>query len=58
MSRRWLVWVGDTPIAPEHPLSWQDAAEVFALEASDPLETTVEIRQCTHEELVWAGAAT
>lgn len=58
MSRRWLVWAGGTPIAPECPLSWQDAAEIFGLEASQPHVETLEIRQCTHEELVWAGVAT
>ncbi len=55
MARFWLVWTDDTPIAPEHPLGHAEAVELFAAEVEEDPDQKVEIRQCSDEDLRWAG---
>lgn len=56
MDRYWLVWVGDTPVNPQEPLGHEDAMAEFLnqVELGEDDEK-VEIRQCSAEELEWAG---
>ena len=52
----WYVVVDDTPLFPEEPLPLDLAVEEFktaAMEASE--DTTVELRQCTAEDLKFAN---
>ena len=61
----WYVEVDDTPISPDRPLPLEHAIKVFRREAAEAIEAaadgedggTVEIRQCTADDLEWAGVA-
>lgn len=55
-TRYWLVWVDDTPARPEHPLVLDRALEYFRelVDDGEP-EETIELKQCTAEDLSWAG---
>lgn len=52
----WLVVIDETPIAPERPLPLEHALHEFrrAVEDGDDDEV-IELRQCTDEDLEWAG---
>lgn len=52
----WLVVIDETPIAPERPLPLEHALHAFrrAVEDGDDDEV-IELRQCTDEDLEWAG---
>lgn len=54
--RYWYVVIDDTPVNPERPLSARDAAQEFLtfIEDDDP-DQEVELRQCSAEDLEWAG---
>lgn len=60
-KRYWLINYDDTPISPERPLSAEAAAEAFLREVllseeeEDEGSALIEIRQCTREDLDWAG---
>jgi hypothetical protein len=53
-QRYWLVWVDYEPFNPEQPLGSDEAAAEFAGQVTAN-DTTVEIRQCSDEDLEWAG---
>lgn len=55
MARYWLVWVDDTPTAPEEPLPYTEAVALFEDLVEDDPDAKVEIRQCSEIELRWAG---
>lgn len=52
----WYVVVDDTPVMPDMPLPLEQALVEFrrAVEDAEPGEV-VELRQCTDEDLRWAG---
>lgn len=54
-QKYWLVWVDDSPIAPERPLRLEEAIADFRGEAVDEDAVVVEVRQCSAQELKWAG---
>jgi len=55
MQRYWLVWEDDTPVVPQRPMSMEAVITEFReLVTQDP-EVKVEIRQCSQDELDWAG---
>lgn len=54
-QRYWLVWVDDTPVFPESPLNEEQAAQRYLHEVAEDPDAVVEIKQCTREDLEWAG---
>jgi hypothetical protein len=53
-GRRWLVWEDDNPAHTE-PLTAAEAAAQFLHLANDDPDAQYDIRQCTDDELEWAG---
>lgn len=61
-GRRWYVAMDGTPILPERPLTDDEAIELFRemnadVERDGDDDTTVEIYQCTDDDIDWAGGA-
>lgn len=54
-ARYWLVFEDDSPIFPERPLNADEAVREFVRYVKEDPDTQVEIRQCTEEDLEWAG---
>lgn len=53
----WYVEVDGTPMLPDVPLPLEHAIRDFRREAAE-FGGVVEIRQCTDEDLAWAGVKT
>jgi hypothetical protein len=54
-SRYWLIWEDDTPEFVEKPLTAKEAATRFIEVAERDPSALVEVKQCTREDLDWAG---
>lgn len=51
----YYVWVDDTPVMPDVPLPWDEAQRQAARERDEDPDASVEIHECTDEDLRWAG---
>lgn len=52
----WHVYVDDTPVLPEMPLPMEQAIVAFRREVDEAEDDdVVELRQCSDEDLKWAG---
>lgn len=51
----YYVWVNGTPMLPEMPLPWDEAEGQAEAERDDNPDASVEVVECTEEDLKWAG---
>lgn len=56
-ERYWTLWVDDTPVTPEVPLTLEEAINEFRVEVGQTDDAKVEIRQCEEYDLRRAGIA-
>ncbi|MFC5744779.1 hypothetical protein [Actinomadura rugatobispora] len=55
----WYVVIDDTPVLPENPLPLELAVRRFREEVTEATDgDVVDLRQCTAEDLKWAGITT
>jgi hypothetical protein len=51
----YYVVVDGTPVLPEMPLPWEEAQRKAGLERVENPDASVEVVECTAEDLAWAG---
>jgi hypothetical protein len=54
-ARYWLIWVDDTPVGVDTPRRADQVGDAFLRETNDDPTALVEVKQCTREDLDWAG---
>ncbi|MFD0902376.1 hypothetical protein [Actinomadura sediminis] len=51
----YYVVIDDTPVLPEAPLPWNEAQRKAEQERAEDPDASVEVVECTDEDLKWAG---